>query len=191
MRRFMLTTVFALAAAAAPAQTPPPAGQQTGRPAGTAGSDPSGTTARASIKDAKGATIGDATLRETAHGVLLQVELRNAPPGEHGFHIHENGTCTAPTFESAGNHWSPEGKAHGFLEERGPHAGDLPNIHVPQDGRLTFELLVEGVTLSPGARSLFDANGSALVLHASPDDYASQPSGAAGDRLACGVVMKS
>jgi superoxide dismutase, Cu-Zn family len=184
MRRVIQTTMFAVCCAAtAAAQTPPTAGT-TGR------EDPSAMTARAALKDAKGTSIGDATLRETPHGVLLQVELRSAPAGVRAFHIHENGTCTAPTFESAGGHWSPDGKAHGFLEDRGPHAGDLPNIHVPQDGRLSFEVLVEDVTLSAGPRSLFDADGSALVMHASVDDYESQPSGDAGGRLACGVVMK-
>ncbi len=184
MRRFILTTAFAaLTAAAAGAQTPPPAGTS-GREA------PSALTARAALKDAKGAGIGDATLRETPHGVLLQVELRSAPAGVRGFHIHENGACAAPKFESAGGHYAPEGKAHGFFEERGFHAGDLPNIHVPQDGRLSFEVLVNGVTLSAGPASLLDADGSALVMHATPDDYETQPSGDAGDRLACGVVMK-
>ncbi len=184
MRQIIQVAAFAVCCAgAAAAQTPPPAGTS-GR------EDPSAMTARAALKDAKGASIGDATLRETPHGVLLQVELRNAPAGVRAFHIHENGTCTAPTFETAGGHWSPDGKAHGFLENRGPHAGDLPNIHVAQDGKLSFELLVKDATLSPGPRSLFDADGSALVMHASADDYESQPSGDAGDRLACGVVMK-
>lgn len=184
MRRFIQTAALAACcAAAAAAQTPPPTGTS-GREASSA------TTARAALKDARGTSIGDATLRETPNGVLLKVDLRDAPAGARAFHIHENGQCAAPAFETAGGHYAPEGKAHGFLADRGPHAGDLPNIHVPRDGRLSFEVLVKDVTLSPGPRSLLDADGSALVMHATPDDYESQPSGAAGDRLACGVVMK-
>ena len=186
MRQFFLTTIFAAGcAAAAAAQTPPPTGTSGRDPR-----DPSEVTARASLKDATGSSVGEARLIETPNGILLQVDLNNAPAGVHGFHIHENGTCTAPTFASAGGHWAPAGQAHGFRVDRGPHAGDLPNIHVPQEGKLAFELFLSDVTLSPGKRSLLDVNGAALVLHAAPDDYESQPSGDAGDRLACGVVMK-
>jgi superoxide dismutase, Cu-Zn family len=147
-------------------------------------------TARADIKDAKGQSIGRAELTDTPHGVLVKVTLDKAPAGEHAFHIHTTGKCDAPTFETAGGHFNPSGAEHGFMAAKGPHAGDLPNIHVPASGALSFEFVAAGATLGAGANSLFDADGAAIVMHAKPDDYKSQPSGAAGDRVACGIVTK-
>ena len=100
-------------------------------------------------------------------------------------------TCTAPTFESAGGHFNPTGAAHGILSDKGAHLGDLPNIHVPPSG-VNVELFVPGVSLQsrPGLHALLDDDGAALVIHAKPDDYRTDPSGDAGDRLACGVIVK-
>ena len=147
-------------------------------------------TARAALIDASGKTIGEALLRETPNGVLLQVDLASADAGAHAFHIHETGRCERPTFESAGGHFAPGTAEHGLLDANGPHAGDLPNVHVPADGRLSFEYLVPRVTLRPGDRSLLDADGSALVMHRDRDDYTSDPAGDAGDRIMCGVIMR-
>lgn len=148
-------------------------------------------TARAAFKDAAGATVGDATLRQTANGVLLKVDLRGVKPGIHAFHIHETGQCTAPSFESAGGHFASQKRQHGFLDAGGPHAGDLPNVHVLESGDVSFEYFVEDVTLSGGnGASLLDTDGSALVMHAGSDDYHTDPAGAAGARLACGVIMQ-
>ena len=146
-------------------------------------------TARAELIDPSGKTIGEALLRETPGGVLLQVDLASAEAGVHGFHIHETGRCDRPTFASAGGHFAPGGTEHGILDEKEPHAGDLPNVHVPADGRLSFELLVPDVTLHSGDRSLLDGDGSALVMHRDRDDYMSEPAGSAGDRIACGVIV--
>ena len=150
----------------------------------------SAVTARAALVDSSGKTIGDALLRETPNGVLLQVDLRTAEPGAHAFHIHETGRCDRPTFESAGGHFAPGGAEHGLLDAEGPHAGDLPNVHVPGDGRLSLEYLVPQVTLRPGDGYLLDADGSALVMHRDRDDYTSEPAGSAGDRTVCGVLMR-
>ena len=155
---------------------------------GTTGSAP---TASASLKDTEGRVIGDAVLQQTPHGVLLKLELRNATPGVHALHIHERGQCDAPTFESAGGHFAPAGTSHGFHDAKGPHAGDLPNIHVPASQELTVEYLVRGVTLEQGRESFFDADGSAIVMHRGADDYTSEPAGDAGNRLACGPIMRS
>ncbi len=146
--------------------------------------------ATAELKDREGQTIGQAKLTETPNGVLISLNLERAPAGERAFHIHQVGRCDPPTFESAGGHLNPTGAQHGFLQEKGPHAGDLPNVHVPKDGRLTVEKLARGVTLQAGKSSLLDADGSALVMHAKPDDYRTDPAGAAGDRIACGVIQK-
>lgn len=154
--------------------------------------DDAAQTARAQLVDAEGNVVAVATLRETAgHGVLIQLDAERLPAGEHAFHIHQTGRCDAPTFESAGGHYAPRGRQHGFLVPAGPHAGDLPNLHVPQDGRLVIEVLARDVTLRPGApNTLFDEDGSALVVHAGADDYRSQPSGDAGGRVACGVIQR-
>lgn len=150
--------------------------------------------ATAQMKDAQGKTLGDVTLRQTSAGVLVRVDLRDLPPGVHAFHIHSTGRCDPPTFSSAGDHFAPGGTKHGILspsEGEGAamaHAGDLPNVHVPSDGRLSLELLAPHVTLSQGDRSVLDRDGSALVLHERADDYLTDPAGNAGDRIACGVI---
>jgi Cu-Zn family superoxide dismutase len=159
---------------------------------GVAGAQAPGTStmATATLTDARGGGVGEARLQQTPNGVLLMLDLRNATPGVHALHIHEVGKCDAPSFESAGGHFEPAGRAHGFLNPRGPHAGDLPNIHVPDAKRLSVEYLITSVTLDAGPRSLLDANGSALVIHAGKDDYTSDPAGEAGDRLACGPIVR-
>ncbi|MGE0451261.1 MAG: superoxide dismutase family protein [Vicinamibacterales bacterium] len=147
-------------------------------------------TAKAAMQDRSGRNVGDAALRDTPHGVLLKVDLRGVQPGIHAFHIHETGRCDAPQFSSAGGHFAPEGHQHGVLNPSGAHAGDLPNVHVLAAGDVSFEYLVPGATLRPGtSTSLLDQDGSALVMHAGADDYRTDPSGGAGDRLICGVVM--
>jgi Cu-Zn family superoxide dismutase len=146
--------------------------------------------ARAELKDAKGQLVGTATLSETPNGVLLHLNLSNAPAGAHAFHIHTTGRCDPPDFESAGAHFNPKKAMHGFLEVKGPHAGDLPNLHIPQGGKLTVEFLAEHASLTGKLNPLLDADGATLVLHASPDDYRTDPAGNAGDRVACGVIAR-
>jgi len=148
-----------------------------------------GATAKATLKDAQGKTVGEATLRESNAGVLIKVDLTGVPAGDHALHIHTTGRCEGPEFTSAGGHFAPGGTKHGLLATGGPHAGDMPNLHVAADGKLSFEVLAN-VTIAAGAKSLFDADGSALVLHASADDYATDPAGNAGGRIACGVITK-
>ncbi|MEZ5285204.1 MAG: superoxide dismutase family protein [Vicinamibacterales bacterium] len=145
---------------------------------------------KAELKDAKGATVGTATLTDTPNGVLIHLMLTSGPAGTHAFHVHAVGKCEAPGFTSAGGHFNPAGVPHGIEVKGGGHAGDLPNIHVPADGKLDVEILARGTTLSGGSNAIMDADGGALVIHATGDDYKTDPSGAAGDRLACGVVMK-
>ena len=130
------------------------------------------------------------TFTQAASGVLVAAELSGLPAGPHGFHIHETGTCEPP-FESAGGHYNSAGAEHGFFAVGGPHAGDMPNIHVPESGSLTVDVLNTLVSLEEGApETLFDDDGSVIVVHADPDDYQGQPSGHAGDRIACGVIER-
>ena len=151
---------------------------------------PKAQTATAELKDAAGKKVGEATLDETPNGVLITLALSGATPGTHAMHIHEVGKCEPP-FKTAGGHFNPAHKKHGILAAEGMHAGDMPNIEVPADGKLTVHVLASGVTLKKGApNSLFDADGSALVLHAKADDNMGDPAGNAGDRMACGVISE-
>jgi Cu-Zn family superoxide dismutase len=143
--------------------------------------------ATAVLKDAKGNEVGKAELTATPSGVLISLNLSAVPAGEHAFHIHAVGKCEPPDFKSAGPHFNPDEKKHGLMNAEGPHAGDMPNLHVPGDGKIQVEVLDPMVTLNKKA-PLLDQDGSALVIHAGVDDYVSDPAGNAGDRVACGVV---
>jgi superoxide dismutase, Cu-Zn family len=143
-------------------------------------------TARAVIADQQGKAVGNALLRETPAGVLLQVSFAGLPPGVHAFHIHETGAC-APSFEAAGGHLAQAGSAHGYLREDGPHLGDMPNIHVPDTGELQIEIMTRVKDMDA---ELFDDDGAALLVHEGADDYYSQPAGAADSRIACGVIER-
>jgi len=147
-------------------------------------------TAKAALKDQIGKDVGTVQFVETPHGVLLRLALKGAVPGEHAFHIHAVGKCEAP-FTSAGGHFNPAGKKHGLAVAEGAHAGDMPNLHIPPSGELMVEVLNGMVTLAKGKpNSVFDADGSAIIIHAGVDDYKSDPTGNAGDRIACGVITE-
>ena len=152
-----------------------------------------GTRASAELKDKDGKTIGTATLREQAGGVLVlvRVEPKGLTPGLHAVHIHAVGKCDAPGFTSAAGHFNPAGRKHGLNSAEGAHAGDMPNMLVTKDGSGRFEVLTDGITLRTGPLSLFDTDGSALVIHAGVDDYVTDPTGNAGDRAACGLIVAS
>ena len=148
-------------------------------------------TAGAALADSQGRAVGQALLQQTPHGVLFKLELKNATPGIHGLHMHDVGRCDPPTFESAGGHFNPARREHGFFNSNGPHAGDLPNIAVPNSTEHALEFFLTDLTIEPGPHSLMDGNGTAVVIHARPDDYSSDPAGESGDRLACGVLARS
>lgn len=139
--------------------------------------------------DVKGQRIGTATLRQTEAGVVIRADVERLPPGEHAFHIHEKGRCNPEDgFKSAGGHYAPNDNPHGFPGRSAHHAGDMPNQTVSSNGELRVEVLNPHVAISRA--SLLDEDGSALIVHAKPDDYRSQPSGAAGDRIACAVIRR-
>src|SRR5262249_36884479 len=146
--------------------------------------------AHADLKDKSGKAVGSADLTQTQGGVLIKLTVKDFKPGEHGVHIHAVGKCEAP-FESAGPHFNPGNHKHGLLAGGG-HAGDLPNLHVPQNGDLEVEMVAANVTLENGKpNSLFDSDGSSLVIHAGADDYRTDPAGDSGERIACGVISSS
>ena len=141
--------------------------------------------ARADLIDTSGRTVGSATLFQQNDGVRIRVASQSIPAGEHGFHVHETGVCEPP-FTSAGGHFNPAMRKHGLQNPEGPHAGDLVNLPAGWTNGNVVETTAAGLTLE----SLFDTNGSALVIHAGPDDYKTDPSGNSGDRIACGIIRR-
>jgi superoxide dismutase, Cu-Zn family len=145
--------------------------------------------ASAVLRDANGDVIGFAKFVEDGTGIVhVNVHVQGLVPGLHGIHIHAVGNCTAPAFTSAGSHHNPLGDQHGLDNPDGPHAGDLPNLTVNEAGVGHLNTTTDLVTLSSGPTTLFDADGSALVIHANTDDQVTDPTGNSGGRIACGVI---
>jgi Cu-Zn family superoxide dismutase len=147
--------------------------------------------AKASLTDAQGKGVGTATFTPAKGGVRIQVQLANLAPGKHGIHVHAAGKCDPPDFKSAGGHFNPAGKKHGLHSKEGAHAGDLPNLTVGKDGKAKATFTAKGATLGDGEGSLFGPDGTALVVHADPDDEKTDPAGSSGARIACGVIEKT
>ena len=147
-------------------------------------------TIHAAIQDKTGAKIGEVTLRQEKKGVLFVVSAHGLAPGIHGVHVHAIGKCEGPDFTSSGGHFMLPGEEHGFKNPKGPHLGDLPNLIVKADGTGRLHYLNKRLTLGEGANSLRKAGGTALVIHAGPDDEMSNPSGNSGGRVGCAVLAE-
>lgn len=146
-----------------------------------------GATATARMKGTDGADMGTVTIEQGPHGLIIQARVHGLSEGGHGFHIHAIGSCE-PDFGAAGGHLDLDGQSHGARVGEGSHTGDLPNIYAGADGAARADVFTDGATLDGDApHTLFDADGSAIVIHAGPDDYVDIAS--AGARVACGVIQ--
>ena len=145
----------------------------------------------APILNTEGNQIGEVSFTEEEDGVVIALAAEGLTPGTKGIHLHETGVCTPPDFTSAGSHFNPQKKEHGFENPKGFHLGDLPNIEVDAEGKVSAKMKNNEITLKSGAdNSILDSDGSALVIHEKADDYKTDPSGNSGARIACAAVTK-
>ena len=145
----------------------------------------------AKIVGKSGEEIGTLKITQGTEGVVIHIKAENLPAGYHGMHFHAAAQCDhAGGFKSAKGHVDPDKKPHGFLNEKGPHEGNLPNLIVAEDGTVEVELYSQLVSLTEGRANLLDADGSSLIIHENPDDHNTQPIGGAGGRIACAVIAK-
>jgi len=148
--------------------------------------------ATASFIDKDSEAVGTAVLTESPHGVLINLDLHDLPPGPKAIHIHSVGTCEDPDggFVASKGHLNPEGKKHGLMNPEGPDNGDLPNLIVLADGSVKVEMFTPYASIggAEGRPAMLDEDGAAFVIHVNRDDHITQPIGGAGPRIACGVI---
>jgi superoxide dismutase, Cu-Zn family len=142
------------------------------------------------LKDANGKEVGTVKIKSIAVGVELKLNLHGLPPGPHAIHFHQNAKCEAPDFKSAGPHFNPEAKQHGLENPQGAHAGDMLNFTADEKGNAKATIVNKSVNLGTDDHSLYSNGGTALVVHAKADDMKTDPAGNAGDRIACGLIVK-
>ena len=143
------------------------------------------------FKNSQGQDAGTATLTPAGNGVKVKLDLTNLPEGEHALHVHQNAKCDGPDFKTAGGHFNPEGKEHGTKNPKGPHAGDMPtNLTIMADGTEHISFVTQSISLKKDAKnSVFANGGTAFVIHEKADDMMTDPTGNAGARIACAVIV--
>lgn len=142
----------------------------------------------AELREPGGRSVGTARLLDRANDIYIRIEASGLAPGLYGAHVHMTGRCDPPSFDSAGGHWNPTARQHGTRNPQGYHLGDLPNLEVGADGTGRIEIHIPDATVESGSAAIHDADGAAVVIHAGPDDYRTDPSGNSGARIACGVL---
>ncbi|HWY65354.1 MAG TPA: superoxide dismutase family protein [Rhizomicrobium sp.] len=147
----------------------------------------------ARLSSLEGKPVGTVDFAALGHGVLITFDLHDLPPGAHGIHLHTSANCDAKSgFTAAGPILSlAPGKKHGYLAEGGPETGDLPNQFAGADGHLHASVVTTSFSLGNGKKSIFDKDGVAVIVDQRGDDYRTQPLGNAGNRIACGVVIRT
>jgi Cu-Zn family superoxide dismutase len=155
-------------------------------PAGAIAAKP--ITASAALVRADGTSGGEVRFKAGKSGVAVTLSVNGLPPGLHGLHLHAVGSCQGPDFTSAGGHWNPMHRKHGIKSSDGPHMGDLPNLSVSKVGKGHLKAMIKMATLDAAEMGLLDADGTAIVVHAGPDDEMTDPSGNSGARVLCGVI---
>ena len=161
---------------------------QTGSPSDPYFDAPTAIKAGAGLLDSKGSPVGFASFSDTRLGVLVDLKVVGLPKGAHGVHIHAVGKCDRPDFATAGAHFNPSNARHGLHNLKGPHAGDLPNLVVGDDGSGSLRYVDPLISLESGASN--SILGLSLVVHANVDDEVTDPSGNSGGRIACGLIAK-
>lgn len=144
--------------------------------------------ASAELRDPGGRMVARAHVNEMGDGIHVRIDAAGLAPGSYGAHLHITGRCDQPGFVSAGAHWNPTGRRHGARNPRGSHLGDLPNLEISASGTGRIDFHVPRARLRGGGAALLDGDGAAVVIHAGPDDYRTDPSGNSGARIACGVL---
>lgn len=147
-----------------------------------------GGAATADLRQADGRSVARAQVVQNGDGVRVIIEAMGLPSGTYGAHIHTSGRCDGPEYTTAGGHWNPMTRQHGSENPQGPHLGDLPNLTIAADGTGSISFDVPHGRLRGGDYAVLDADGAAVIVHASPDDYRTDPSGNSGARIACGVL---
>ena len=188
MRPYLTTAVAVVVLGACARGERDTASDTTSLDSPAAAATPDTRTATAVVRDASGRDLGTLTLTESTGGIAISGSLVGLAPGEHGIHLHMMGRCDAPSFESAGEHWNPTNRQHGTQNPEGPHLGDLPNVTAGPDSTAAVNVSATTGGSLRGTNMLLDSDGAAVVIHAAPDDYRSDPAGGSGSRVACGVV---
>ncbi|HTH52363.1 MAG TPA: superoxide dismutase family protein [Edaphobacter sp.] len=145
------------------------------------------------LKTSTGQDAGTASFAPKGKAVVIRLNLKNLPPGQHAVHIHEHAVCEAPDFKTAGGHFNPDSKKHGTENPMGHHNGDLPqNVTADANGTAKATFRVDYLSLDPSAsNSLFANGGTSIMVHEKADDMKTDPTGNAGNRIACGVITET